>query len=151
AGLEPATVMLELTESAIMADKDIAIDVLTGLRDGGFDIAIDDFGTGYSSMAYLRDLPLTVLKIDRGFIRGIPEDAHSLAIVTSLIELARSLRLKVVAEGVETQEHLDALLARGCGLAQGWLWSPALSVEQLRSSKILTDRFAADDVWPIVS
>jgi diguanylate cyclase (GGDEF)-like protein/PAS domain S-box-containing protein len=149
-GLSPDVVMLEITESAIMADKDIAIGVLRDLRDRGFDVAIDDFGTGYSSMAYLRDLPLSVLKIDRGFVRGIPHDAHSLAIVTSLIELARSLGVKVVAEGVETKEHLDALRTRGCGLAQGWLWSPALSVSELRSSKILTDRFGADDVWPIL-
>jgi EAL domain-containing protein (putative c-di-GMP-specific phosphodiesterase class I) len=97
-------------------------------------------------MAYLRDLPVTVLKIDRGFISQIPDDAHSLAIVRSLIELARSLGLKVVAEGVETQAHLDALRARGCALGQGWLWSPAVSVASLRSSRVLTDRFRTDDV-----
>jgi diguanylate cyclase (GGDEF)-like protein/PAS domain S-box-containing protein len=147
-GLDPSVVMLEITESAIMIDKDVAITVLQRLRDRGFAIAIDDFGTGYSSMVYLRDLPITVLKIDRGFISGIPEDAHSLAIVTSLIDIAQSLDLTVVAEGVETQAHLDALRARGCGLAQGWWWSPALSVPQLRSSKILTDRFAGQEVAP---
>jgi diguanylate cyclase (GGDEF)-like protein/PAS domain S-box-containing protein len=146
AGLDPSTVMLEITESAIMTDKDLAVAILQRLRDHGFDIALDDFGTGYSSMAYLRDLPISVLKIDRGFITDIPEDAHSLAIVRSLIELARSLDLKVVAEGVETQAHLDALRVRGCGLAQGWLWSPAVSVDSLRSSRILTDRFEADVV-----
>jgi diguanylate cyclase (GGDEF)-like protein/PAS domain S-box-containing protein len=147
-GLDPAVVMIEITESAIMIDKDVAIAVLQRLRDRGFAIAIDDFGTGYSSMVYLRDLPITVLKIDRGFISGIPDDAHSLAIVTSLIDIAQSLDLTVVAEGVETQAHLDALRARGCGLAQGWWWSPALSVTQLRSSKILTDRFPGQDVAP---
>ncbi|MBD8606015.1 EAL domain-containing protein [Aeromicrobium sp. CFBP 8757] len=146
AGLEPSTVMLEITESAIMTDQNLAIAILQRLRNHGFDIALDDFGTGYSSMAYLRDLPISVLKIDRGFITDIPEDAHSLAIVRSLIELGRSLGLKVVAEGVETQAHLDALRVRGCGLAQGWLWSPAVPVETLRSSRILTDRFAADVV-----
>ncbi len=146
AGLDPSIVMLEITESAIMTDKDLAIAILQRLRNHGFDIALDDFGTGYSSMAYLRDLPISVLKIDRGFITDIPEDAHSLAIVRSLIELGHSLGLKVVAEGVETQAHLDALRVRGCGLAQGWLWSPAVSVESLRSSRILTDRFEADDV-----
>jgi diguanylate cyclase (GGDEF)-like protein/PAS domain S-box-containing protein len=146
AGIDPSTVMLEITESAIMTDKDLAITILQRLRDHGFDIALDDFGTGYSSMAYLRDLPISVLKIDRGFISNIPDDAHSLAIVRSLIELGRSLGLKVVAEGVETQAHLDALRVRGCGLAQGWLWSPAVSVDSLRSSRILTDRFRADAV-----
>jgi diguanylate cyclase (GGDEF)-like protein len=149
ADLDPSVVMLEITESTIMADKDEAVAVLQRLRKHGFDIAIDDFGTGYSSMAYLRDLPLSVLKIDRGFVRGIPEDTHSMAIVRSLIELARSLDLQVVAEGVETQEHLDVLREHGCGLAQGWWWSPALSVAELRSSKILTDRFGAHDVRPI--
>ncbi|MFC5678424.1 EAL and GGDEF domain-containing protein [Aeromicrobium endophyticum] len=146
AGLDPSGVMLEITESAIMTDKDMAVTTLQKLRDHGFDIAVDDFGTGYSSMAYLRDLPITVLKIDRGFISQIPDDAHSLAIVRSLIELARSLGLKVVAEGVETQAHLDALQARGCALGQGWLWSPAVSVASLRASRVLTDRFKADDV-----
>ncbi|MBP2391666.1 sensor domain-containing protein [Aeromicrobium fastidiosum] len=143
AGLQPSEVMLEITESALMTDQDMAITILQQLGDRGFDIALDDFGTGYSSMAYLRDLPINVLKIDRGFIEGIPEDTHSLAIVRSLIELARSLDIKVVAEGVETQAHLDELSARGCGLGQGWLWSPAVSVEALRASRILTDRFAA--------
>ena len=144
AGLEPAGVTLELTESAIMADKDVAISVLQRLRDRGFGIAIDDFGTGYSSMVYLRDLPITVLKIDRGFVRGIPDDAHSLAIVTSLIELARSLDLTVVAEGVETPAHLEALRARGCTLAQGWLWSPALTPAELRESGMFDRRFVTD-------
>lgn len=146
AGLHPSDVMLEITESAIMTDKNLATTVLQRLRKRGFDIALDDFGTGYSSMAYLRDLPISVLKIDRGFIQGIPHDKHSLAIVRSLIELARSLNITVVAEGIETQAHLDALRVRGCGLGQGWLWSPAVSVETLRSSRILTDRFRADDV-----
>ena len=146
AGLQPSEVMLEITESALMTDQDMAITILQQLGDRGFDIALDDFGTGYSSMAYLRDLPINVLKIDRGFIQGIPEDTHSLAIVRSLIELARSLGLKVVAEGVETQAHLDELSARGCGLGQGWLWSPAVSVDALRASKILTDRFDAAEV-----
>lgn len=144
AQLDPSVVTLEITESAIMADKDVAIGVLQRLRDRGFGIAIDDFGTGYSSMAYLRDLPITVLKIDRGFVRGIPDDAHSLAIVTSLIELARSLDLTVVAEGVEKPEHLAALRTRGCALAQGWLWSAAKSPAELRQSGICDQRFDTD-------
>ncbi|MET0953388.1 MAG: EAL domain-containing protein [Aeromicrobium sp.] len=143
-GLDPGVITLEITESAIMADKDVAISVLQRLRDHGFDIAIDDFGTGYSSMAYLRDLPISMLKIDRGFVRGVPDDQHSLAIVTSLIELARSLDLKVVAEGVETTRHLDTLRARGCAYAQGWLWSAAKSPAQLRESGILDHRFGSD-------
>jgi diguanylate cyclase (GGDEF)-like protein/PAS domain S-box-containing protein len=143
-GLAPATITLEITESAIMADKDVAIGVLQRLRDHGFGIAIDDFGTGYSSMAYLRDLPITVLKIDRGFVEGIPEDAHSLAIVTSLIELARSLDLIVVAEGVETPAHLQALRSRGCHFAQGWLWSTAMSPDELRLRDVFNIRVDVD-------
>ncbi|MRK01368.1 EAL domain-containing protein [Aeromicrobium sp. S22] len=144
AGLDPAGITWEITESAIMADKDVAIDVLQRLRDHGFGIAIDDFGTGYSSMAYLRDLPITELKIDRGFVHGIPHDAHSLAIVTTLIELAGSLDLVVVAEGVETAEHLDALRARRCPLAQGWLWGAAMSPAELRATGALDQRFDTD-------
>lgn len=144
AGLEPGGVTLEITESAIMADKDIAVGILQRLRDHGFGIAIDDFGTGYSSMAYLRDLPITILKIDRGFVKGIPDDAHSLAIVTSLIELARSLDLTVVAEGVETPDQLTALRALGCPLAQGWLWSPAISSSDLKRHEVFRHRFDMD-------
>lgn len=139
-GLAPSTVTLEITESAIMADKDVAITVLQRLRDLGFGIAIDDFGTGYSSMAYLRDLPITVLKIDRGFVRGIPGDAHSVAIVTSLIELARSLDLTVVAEGVETPAQLEALRAQGCTYAQGWLWSAAITPAEMHDTDVFRRR-----------
>ncbi|MCL3818959.1 bifunctional diguanylate cyclase/phosphodiesterase [Aeromicrobium wangtongii] len=144
AGLAPALVTLEITESAIMADTTVAVAVLQRLRDHGFGIAIDDFGTGYSSMAYLRDLPITVLKIDRGFVEGIPDDAHSLAIVTSLVELARSLDLSIVAEGVETPAQVDALRSRGCHYAQGWLWSAAQSPAELRDSEIFAVRFDVD-------
>jgi len=139
-GLDPSTVTLEITESAIMADKDVAIGVLQRLRDHGFGIAIDDFGTGYSSMAYLRDLPITMLKIDRGFVSGIPGDAHSLAIVTSLIELARSLDLTIVAEGVESLAQLQALQERGCTYAQGWLWSKAVTPMQLQKRDVFRQR-----------
>jgi diguanylate cyclase (GGDEF)-like protein/PAS domain S-box-containing protein len=148
AGLDPGTIILEITESAIMADKDIAISVLQRLRDQGFGIAIDDFGTGYSSMAYLRDLPITMLKIDRGFVRGIPDDAHSLAIVTSLIELARSLDLTVVAEGVETLAQLGALRARGCSFAQGWLWSKAVTPAEIQHADVFRHLSDTGSRWP---
>jgi diguanylate cyclase (GGDEF)-like protein/PAS domain S-box-containing protein len=140
AGLSPDTIGLEITESAIMADKDVAIDVLERLRARGFTIAIDDFGTGYSSMAYLRDLPISVLKIDRGFVCGIPGDQHSRAIVTSLIQLAHSMGLTVIAEGVEEPDQLGELKAQRCRLAQGWLWSPARTAPELRASGALLRR-----------
>lgn len=129
-GLDPRKVVLELTESAIMADPEVAIGLLDRLRTHCFPVAVDDFGTGYSSLAYLRDLPVTMLKIDRSFVSGVTDDQHSLAIVASVLQLARTLDLALVAEGVETEEHARILRRHGCRLAQGWLWSKAVTPEQ---------------------
>jgi len=140
AGFAPHDVLLEVTESAVMTDAPTAIGVLTRLREHGFAIAVDDFGTGHSSLAYLRNLPLTMLKMDRSFVAEIATDASALAIATSIVELARAVGLTVVAEGVETVEHAELLHAVGCDAAQGWLWSPALSPEQARTTGALAAR-----------
>jgi EAL domain-containing protein (putative c-di-GMP-specific phosphodiesterase class I) len=105
--------------------------LLERLRARGIRTAIDDFGTGYSSLAHLNRLPVATLKIDRSFIRNITVDADSLAITASVIELARSMRLATIAEGVETIEQLMLLQSLGCWAAQGFLWSPALAPEAL--------------------
>ncbi|MCU1593128.1 MAG: diguanylate cyclase/phosphodiesterase with sensor(s) [Frankiales bacterium] len=130
ADLPPEQVVLEITETSLVDDLDVTIPVLKQLRALGFQVAVDDFGTGYSSLGYLRDLPITTLKIDRSFVNGIVEDSDALAIVASVVDLAKAIGLGVVAEGVETQEQADLLLRLGCASAQGWLWSAAISPEQ---------------------
>ena len=127
AGLAPGQVTLEITESAIMHDVSTTLRVLERLRQRGYRVAIDDFGTGYSSLAYLRDLPITALKIDRSFVANLTEDKDALAIAASIIDLARRVGLSTVAEGVETAQQAALLRSLGCDAAQGWLWSAALS------------------------
>jgi diguanylate cyclase (GGDEF)-like protein/PAS domain S-box-containing protein len=127
AGLRPERVVLEVTESATMADPNTSARVLEELCGHGFRIAVDDFGTGHSSLAYLRRLPVTTLKIDRSFVAELTTDAGARAITGSIIELARTIGLTVVAEGVETTEQVAVLRALGATSGQGWLWSPAVS------------------------
>ena len=141
AGLTPADVLLEVTESAIMADASSAVALLTRLRGHGFGVAVDDFGTGHSSLAYLRDLPLSVLKIDRSFVAELSSDASALAIAASIIELARAVGLTVVAEGVETRQDAELLRGLGCDAAQGWLWSAAVPPDDARRTGALSRRY----------
>ena len=114
---------LEITESALMGDFDTALATLNALREMGVAIAIDDFGTGYSSLSYLRRLPLRKLKLDIAFIRDAVESDEAAAIVAAIISIANSLKLDVVAEGVETQAQCDFLVASGCTTMQGYLLS----------------------------
>ncbi len=113
AGLPPEQVVLEITETAIMNDTDVAIPLLRTLRAQGFLVAVDDFGTGHSSLAYLRDLPVTSLKIDRSFVADITGDQGARSIVTSIVDLARAVGVTAVAEGVETQRAGGAAAAAG--------------------------------------
>jgi EAL domain-containing protein (putative c-di-GMP-specific phosphodiesterase class I) len=117
---------LEITESVIMLDPQRAREVLEALRRLGLRIAVDDYGTGYCALAYLRDLPIDELKIDRSFVARVTTDPRSAAIVRSSIELAHALGLRVVAEGVEDQEALDAVAGFGCDYAQGYHFSRPL-------------------------
>jgi len=111
---------LEITEETLANDPDRALKTLTALHAAGVQISIDDFGTGYSSMAYLRRLPVTELKVDRSFVMGMLHQADDEVLVRSLVELGHNLGLTVVAEGVEDQETLDALMQFGCDVAQGY-------------------------------
>jgi diguanylate cyclase (GGDEF)-like protein/PAS domain S-box-containing protein len=123
--------VLEITENVLMADPGLAGVLLQRLRDRGVDSSIDDFGTGYSSLAYLGRLPVTTLKIDRAFIERITEDPDALAITASIVDLARTMRMTSVAEGVETVEQAALLRSLSCTAAQGFLWSPAMSPTEL--------------------
>ncbi|PRC92173.1 bifunctional diguanylate cyclase/phosphodiesterase [Solimicrobium silvestre] len=129
-GLEPHFLELELTESMIMNDVDNAITILRALKQLGVHISIDDFGTGYSSLSYLRRFPIDVLKIDQSFVNELNIDADAAAIVIAIISLAHSLRLKVIAEGVETPEQLAFLRAHGCDQMQGYYFSRPVNAEQ---------------------
>jgi diguanylate cyclase (GGDEF)-like protein/PAS domain S-box-containing protein len=120
-GLSARNLELELTESMIMQDPDQAGRILAELKAMGITLAVDDFGTGYSSLAYLRRFPIDVLKIDRSFVGELASNPDDAAICASIIAMAHSLRLKVVAEGVETESQLGFLVQRGCDLAQGYL------------------------------
>src|SRR5882724_5164888 len=126
ADLEPRFLEVEITESALMSDPEESVTILEALSRMGVVVSVDDFGTGYSSMSYLRRFPIDKLKIDRGFIAELMSRADDASIVTAIVSLAHSLRLKVVAEGVETTEQLDLLKSLGCDQYQGFCFSPAV-------------------------
>jgi EAL domain-containing protein (putative c-di-GMP-specific phosphodiesterase class I) len=133
-GLTPAALELEITESAVMSNQDYAEKVLNELKGLGFHLTMDDFGTGYSSLAYLKRFPFDTVKVDQSFVRGIPDNRDDVAIVEAIIAMAHSLQLKVVAEGVETQEQLELLRKLGCDQIQGYYFSkpiPASDVVML--------------------
>ncbi|MHC1724995.1 MAG: putative bifunctional diguanylate cyclase/phosphodiesterase [Syntrophobacteraceae bacterium] len=131
-GLDPSCLELELTESALMKNMEESSQILHELKSMGLRVAIDDFGTGYSSLAYLTRFPLDILKIDRSFIRDIPADQDNAAIATAIIAMAHSLNLEVIGEGVETEEQLLFLQKQGCDAVQGYYFSPALPVDELK-------------------
>jgi diguanylate cyclase (GGDEF)-like protein len=128
-GLDPARLELEITESTAMTQPERTARILGAVDQLGIGIAIDDFGTGYSSLAYLKRFPVDVLKIDRSFVRDLPDDIDDGAITRAVIALARSLKMRVVAEGVETSRQLDFLTAHGCDIAQGYFVAAPLAAD----------------------
>ena len=128
-GLRPGSLVLEITETSLVQDAPSAGARLRKLRELGLKIAIDDFGTGYSSLSYLRQFPIDILKIDRSFINTITEQEHLPAIVRGLLDLAKTLHMETVAEGVEDQFQRDVLKAQHCELGQGYLFSRPLTRE----------------------
>lgn len=128
-GFDPAFLNLEVTEGSIMNNADAAVAMLSRLQEAGIKISIDDFGTGYSSLGYLKHLPIDVLKIDKSFINDVTTDPDDAALVTAVITLAHNLRLKVVAEGVETEEQLTFLQNLNCDEWQGYLFSKPVPAE----------------------
>lgn len=133
-GLTPQDIEIELTESALVREGDAANGTLTALADAGFRLVVDDFGTGYSNLAYLKRFDISKLKIDQTFVRDITTDPDDAAITRGIIGLAKSLGLRVVAEGVEHAAQLDYLLASGCEEAQGFLLSAPLTANEFQQT-----------------
>jgi predicted signal transduction protein with EAL and GGDEF domain len=130
AGLPPGCLEVELTESIIMDDREHTVKVLQELKKLGIRLAIDDFGTGFSSLSYLKSMPIDVIKIDRSFIRDIPSDEDDIAITTAIINMAHSLGIEVIAEGVETTEQFELLKKLGCDNIQGYLFMKPASAQE---------------------
>ncbi|MBB1077178.1 EAL domain-containing protein [Rhodoferax sp. 4810] len=133
AGLQPQLLELELTESILIQDANETLGRLHALSQLGVALSIDDFGTGYSSLAYLKRFPISKLKIDRSFVTGLPDDESDRAIVSATIGMARGLKLKVVAEGVETAAQRDYLASLGCESFQGFLCAPGLAADKFEA------------------
>ena len=131
AGLEPCWLDLELTESILMDNVEDSISIMEQISRLGVQLSIDDFGTGYSSLAYLKKFPIRYLKIDRSFISDVPHNLEDAAIAVAINDLARNLRLEVIAEGIETNEQHEFLRANGCRYGQGFLFSTPLPPDQL--------------------
>jgi diguanylate cyclase (GGDEF)-like protein/PAS domain S-box-containing protein len=128
-GLPPEALMLEITESVLMNERSVAIETMNAIRKLGVGLSLDDFGTGYSSLSRLAHLPIRELKIDRAFMRDIESDASALAVATAVVRVGQSLKMTVVAEGVETEGQRNVLKTLGCEVVQGYLFAPALAPE----------------------
>jgi len=130
-GVKPRAVIFEITESMLMGDTDAAINQLNQLKRLGVSLSIDDFGTGYSSLSYLKRFPVDELKIDRSFVKDIPQDRNDMNIVAAIIAMAQKMNLRVVAEGVETAQQVEFLRTNGCFEVQGYFYSMPLAEQEL--------------------
>lgn len=137
-GIAPSALKLELTESAIMENAEMAISMLKQIKETGVQLSIDDFGTGYSSLSYLHRFPIDLLKVDRSFVSAMEENSENGEIVRTVVALAKALKLKVVAEGIESIHQFHQLRILGCEYGQGFLFSKALPVAEI-------ERLLADD------
>jgi EAL domain-containing protein (putative c-di-GMP-specific phosphodiesterase class I) len=129
-GLAADYLDLEITETAAMQNIDLSLQVMHRLKEMGVHISIDDFGTGYSSLSYLKRFPIDTVKIDQDFVRDLSRDASDAAIITAVISMARALKLRVIAEGVETEEQLAFLQREQCAEMQGYLYSHPLPARE---------------------
>ena len=137
-GAKPASIELELTESTLMKDAARFIEVIAYVRALGISVAIDDFGTGYSSLAYLKRFQVSKLKVDRSFVKDIPDDEEDRAIAEAIVRMGQSLKLKVIAEGVETPAQMDFLAGIGCHEVQGFLFSRPLEADAMTRRLVQT-------------
>ena len=140
-GLAPENLRLELTESVTMRDEERTTRILSKLRKLGVCLCIDDFGTGYSSLSYLRRFALDILKIDRSFVSDMLNNSESQEIVKTILSLGRNLRMKVVAEGVETREQMTLLKSLGCEFGQGYLFSRPLDATSLARTLVTSEAY----------
>lgn len=151
---DPNLLILELTETVLLQNDERAITNLTLLKTLGVRIAIDDFGTGYSSLAYLRRLPVDILKIDRSFVSKMVDSANSLALVKVFVQIAKALNLETVAEGIESTSELQSLQAMDVKFGQGFLFSAPLALDAVEeffnSSEYRTSGVAREDMTPII-
>ena len=143
-GLEPGNLVIELTESTMMYNTEVNLERFHRLKALGVKVAIDDFGTGYSSLSYLHRFPIDILKIDRSFVNGLTSSDHDPDLARAVITLGETLGLDTVAEGIELEPQVAALLTLGCVAGQGFLFAPARSLEQLSNSPFVARR---NDIW----
>jgi EAL domain-containing protein (putative c-di-GMP-specific phosphodiesterase class I) len=129
-GVSPTSLELEITETTLMEDPDRTVRTLDALYGMGLHLAIDDFGTGYSSLSALQQFPISTLKIDQSFVRDVAIDRDDAAIVNAIIQMAHSLQLEVVAEGVENEAQLEFLRVHGCDYAQGHLFGDPVTADR---------------------
>jgi EAL domain-containing protein (putative c-di-GMP-specific phosphodiesterase class I)/GGDEF domain-containing protein len=132
-GIQPGKVTVEITESAIIEDKEAGFSNLLAIRDSGFNISIDDFGTGYSSLSYFKHIPATELKIDRVFVAKLMDDRQDLELVKIMLQIAHEFGMSVVAEGVEDKSSVELLAQLGCDMVQGYYFSEPLSADEFET------------------
>ena len=148
-GIDPSSLKLEITESAVMENAETAILMLKQIKETGVQISIDDFGTGYSSLSYLHRFPIDLLKIDRSFVSAMEENTENGEIVRTVIALAKALNLKVVAEGIESIHQFHQLKILGCEFGQGYLFSKPLPVADIE--RLLEDNNRWQKILPVTS
>jgi len=144
--LAPELLELEITEGAVMEDSSATLATMNALNAHGIQIALDDFGTGYSSMNYLKRMPLNNLKVDQGFVKGLPYDQDNHAIVRAILSLAKNFGFSVTAEGVETLEQAVALKNMACDTLQGYYFSKPVTAAEIPG--LLTQKWLIGDVNP---
>jgi diguanylate cyclase (GGDEF)-like protein len=142
-GVSPQMITIEITETLLMANDARTLKILNQLKEHGFSLALDDFGTGYSSLAYIRDFPFDRLKIDRRFIKGVDQDPQALAIVEGVINFGRILGHEIIAEGIETEQEMQAMQRAGCTHLQGYVFSKPLSADHIEALSATSSRLAA--------
>jgi diguanylate cyclase (GGDEF)-like protein len=150
-GVSPQMITIEITETLLMANDARTLKILNQLKEHGFSLALDDFGTGYSSLAYIRDFPFDRLKIDRRFIKGVDQDPQALAIVEGVVNFGRILGHEIIAEGIETEQEMQAMQRAGCTHLQGFVFSKPLSADHIEALSNTSSRLAAKRERPPIA
>jgi EAL domain-containing protein (putative c-di-GMP-specific phosphodiesterase class I) len=145
-GINPACLKLELTESAVMQNAEGVILMMKQIRELGIQLSIDDFGTGYSSLSYLHRFPINTLKVDRSFVNSMEDGSENGEIVRTVIALAKTLRLNVIAEGIETIHQLHQLRILGCEYGQGYLFSRPVPIDE--AGRLIEDAARFEKIMP---